>query len=259
MKRCSTCGQEKPLEEFSPDTRRRDGRQARCRQCMRERYHLDKRTPRPLPPPPLPPGLKRCPNCRGEKALEAFYVNRARRDGRQCWCKQCHSQARPTDRPIPPPSTLKPCKRCSQEKPLREFYAAAGTRDRHRSSCKQCDKKAVRLYKEEHSEHLRERGAAWTKANPEKVAARCHRRKARKRNAPVNDFTSRQWKEILEYFNHACAYCLRQDVPLTMEHMTPLSRGGENSASNVVPACLSCNASKQARTPLEYLIYLADA
>lgn len=33
MKRCTGCGEAKPLDDFSPDARRKDGRRARCRPC----------------------------------------------------------------------------------------------------------------------------------------------------------------------------------------------------------------------------------
>ena len=42
MKRCNGCGQVKPLEDFSPDSRQRDGRRGQCKACVaggqRERY-----------------------------------------------------------------------------------------------------------------------------------------------------------------------------------------------------------------------------
>lgn len=34
------------------------------------------------------------------------------------------------------------------------------------------------------------------------------------------------------------------DVSLTMDHVIPLSRGGDHSIDNIVPSCFSCNASK---------------
>ena len=45
MKTCTKCGVEKDLEAYSPDKRRVDGRQARCKNCCRvravEKYHED--------------------------------------------------------------------------------------------------------------------------------------------------------------------------------------------------------------------------
>lgn len=44
-KECSTCGQTKPLDEFGRSRNRRDGRDARCKECRarlkRERYAND--------------------------------------------------------------------------------------------------------------------------------------------------------------------------------------------------------------------------
>jgi hypothetical protein len=48
MKHCSKCGQEKPLEQFSADRRRADGKRANCKPCAAqariERAHIDKPT-----------------------------------------------------------------------------------------------------------------------------------------------------------------------------------------------------------------------
>lgn len=59
--------------------------------------------------------------------------------------------------------------------------------------------------------------------------------------------TESEWHGILEYFGHACAYCLRTDRPLTQEHVIPVSRGGGYTADNIVPACGPCNSCKRDR------------
>ncbi len=38
-----------------------------------------------------------------------------------------------------------------------------------------------------------------------------------------------------------------------MDHMMPVSRGGEHSERNVVPACKTCNSKKWNKTPLEFI------
>jgi 5-methylcytosine-specific restriction endonuclease McrA len=40
VKRCTKCGEEKPLEDFKPDKRVKSGRTARCRKCISE-YHKE--------------------------------------------------------------------------------------------------------------------------------------------------------------------------------------------------------------------------
>ncbi|KKN31413.1 hypothetical protein LCGC14_0824270 [marine sediment metagenome] len=69
------------------------------------------------------------------------------------------------------------------------------------------------------------------------------RRRARKRGAFVVDFTPEQWTQLKESFDHCCAYCGNQ-AELEQDHVTPISKGGNHTGSNIVPACRSCNAKK---------------
>ena len=80
------------------------------------------------------------------------------------------------------------------------------------------------------------------------------RRDARKMRAPVNDLTAEQWADRLSEFRGCCGYCLKPSDKLTQEHMTPLSRGGAHTLSNVVPTCPECNWHKHTKTLLEYVI-----
>ena len=91
---------------------------------------------------------------------------------------------------------------------------------------------------------------AWRESNPESALLQVESRRARKLNAPVNDLTPAQWQEIKEAFNHRCAYCGRTMQRLTQDHITPLSKGGSHTYSNVVPACQSCNSHKHTGLPL---------
>ena len=48
-----------------------------------------------------------------------------------------------------------------------------------------------------------------------------------------------------------CAYC-GDPAPTTVDHVTPVSRGGTDDRSNLVPACRSCNMEKLDFTPEEW-------
>ena len=50
-----------------------------------------------------------------------------------------------------------------------------------------------------------------------------------------------------------CQYCgeKRSAGELTLDHILPRSRGGDNSAVNIVTACVECNNRKGDRTPAE--------
>ena len=97
----------------------------------------------------------------------------------------------------------------------------------------------------------RARDAAYQAAHPEQMAAYAAAKRARKANAPINDFTAAQWREMQAAYDHRCAYCgKRAKGRLTQDHITPLSKGGNHTLSNIVPACRSCNSRKGARPPL---------
>lgn len=69
--------------------------------------------------------------------------------------------------------------------------------------------------------------------------------------------TERIWKvppvnrrELLRRDNHSCQYC-GSNKHLTIDHVIPLSKGGQHTWNNVVTACEKCNQRKSDRTPLE--------
>ena len=54
----------------------------------------------------------------------------------------------------------------------------------------------------------------------------------------------RLWrKQIKESWDHKCAYCGSEE-DLTLDHVTPQSKGGPDTTDNVVCCCRSCNHSK---------------
>ena len=103
----------------------------------------------------------------------------------------------------------------------------------------------ARQWAKEHPEQVLATVRARHKEHPEIHRAQTKRRRARKANAAINDFTHTQWFALQEAFNHRCAYCgKRAKGHLTQDHITPLSKGGNHTLSNIVPACRSCNGRK---------------
>ncbi|HWP82669.1 MAG TPA: HNH endonuclease [Bacteroidota bacterium] len=58
-------------------------------------------------------------------------------------------------------------------------------------------------------------------------------------------------KNILRRDGHRCQYCGRSDVALTVDHVIPRARGGEDTWENLVCACVKCNNKKGDRSPAE--------
>jgi 5-methylcytosine-specific restriction endonuclease McrA len=102
-----------------------------------------------------------------------------------------------------------------------------------------------------HPEIYNQRNHKYRQAHPEIGRAACQRRDARIRGASICDFTIKQWVEMKIAYGHRCAYCHRKMKRLERDHITPLSKGGAHTRANIVPACRSCNASKNAGPPLK--------
>lgn len=73
-----------------------------------------------------------------------------------------------------------------------------------------------------------------------------HNARAREHGV-LSDFTAHDWLVILENFNGECAYCGTSEGRITADHVVAMSRGGSNTAKNVVPACGPCNSGKSNR------------
>ena len=127
----------------------------------------------------------------------------------------------------------------------------------------------VREYKRKYAQTPkgRENHHKYHIANPEKMAEHQHKyyqtpkgkaksqRAAHARRAhlenTLNTLTADEWQSILGEHNFKCAYCgcslLDLFNPPTRDHVTPVSKGGDNTKDNVVPACRSCNSRKWAK------------
>lgn len=114
-----------------------------------------------------------------------------------------------------------------------------------------------RLYQHNHPEGLKDRIAKWRlthkKAYNLSQQLATARRNARLKMATVDKFTKQDWQDIQVAFHNACAYC-GKILPLSIDHIIPIFRGGMHSKDNIVPACVSCNSKKGTKTLSEFLL-----
>ena len=171
---------------------------------------------------------------------------------------------------------MKSCIRCNKELELDNFSKDKNRRDGHYPICKECvheynkkyrvkaeekrkikralNKKVVvkrskeykneynRQWRENHKEYIAQYGKEYLKNHLEDYRARNQLREARKRDL-ISTLTAKQWLNIKLHFNEKCCYCGRK-LPLEQEHFIALSKQGEYSTNNIIPACRSCNAKK---------------
>lgn len=112
----------------------------------------------------------------------------------------------------------------------------------------------------------------WSKSNPEKIkrfrkswmdkygAACFAKRRARMKKAKVGDLKKIQkfyrWLRTVELVT--CFWC-HKHIPKGLrhaDHYMPLAKGGKHCVSNLVPACRSCNCSKNAKLPHEFKAWI---
>ena len=155
---------------------------------------------------------------------------------------------------------MKKCNGCGEEKPHTvEFFYRNGKW--LRSTCKECKNKYNRQWNKDNEEHMRqwrkdnrERDAEihrqWRKENREHYLEQARKqvakRRAIKKGATKADNFSRQ--DVLDKWGTDCHIC-SDPIDLDdwhMDHVFPLSKGGEHSLANVKPSHPSCNMSKGA-------------
>lgn len=155
----------------------------------------------------------------------------------------------------------KRCYRCKEEKPLSEFGRDKHRKDGLNGCCKACkklynaeQKDYLKQYMKTYREHYtvpqitRERNREYSHnyrcEHPENM--RKNQAQYRARQAGCSGvLTESEICACLDYFDYKCAYSGR-DLPhdYHLDHVVPLSKGGENTIHNIVPCCPEINLNK---------------
>lgn len=92
--------------------------------------------------------------------------------------------------------------------------------------------------------------AEWKRANPEKVKRYINKRRAMLAGSG-GSYTEDELQSLLHLYEYLCAYCRKAPYE-HLDHDTPISRGGTNDISNLLPSCATCNLKKGTRTGAEF-------
>lgn len=208
------------------------------------------------------PDTKVCRKCLASKLLTDFSLAPKGVFGRNTWCKACMSSyhkaknPRKTQPKLPPENwpDAKTCNGCGETKALECFsLQKRGLYDRM-SKCKDCKAKDYKSWADANLVKRQEKqkrfieanpnyGKDWYKKNPAKALAKIHKRRALVGDS-IENYTAQEWLELCELYGHICLCCGRNDVPMTVDHVIPLSKGGSNGIHNIQPLCGSCNSKK---------------
>ena len=103
----------------------------------------------------------------------------------------------------------------------------------------------VKQWRENNPEKVKQ----WRENNPEKVFNQ-HQRRRQLEEEQGNGISKEQWLEMMEFFDWECAYSgiefssYNKDKDRTIDHIIPLSEGGENEIWNLIPMYMPYNSSK---------------
>lgn len=115
-------------------------------------------------------------------------------------------------------------------------------------------------YREENKDYLNDQSRLWRQKNRHKDAAYSVKRRNLIKEVEKS-LTIDEWNDILRDYDYSCAYCdMGQDEHLDkyrqrlhQDHVVPLTKGGSFTKENIVPACITCNASKSNKNLGEWL------
>lgn len=88
-KRCTSCGETKPLSEFYASKSNKDGKTSDCKLCYPEKVRRRRQANAARTSIPVYYTEKCCTRCGQIKPLAAFHADRARKDGMCPYCKCC--------------------------------------------------------------------------------------------------------------------------------------------------------------------------
>jgi 5-methylcytosine-specific restriction endonuclease McrA len=113
---------------------------------------------------------------------------------------------------------------------------------------------SVRNYAEKNRPLLRAKNKLWRTSNRDLVAEIDRNKRARRRGAP-GSHTAADIQDISRMQRGRCAYCKCKlsRVNQHVDHIIALVRGGSNDRSNLQLLCRTCNLSKHARDPIEFV------
>lgn len=148
---------------------------------------------------------------------------------------------------------------------LRTKYVGKFCSDKCRYSYHTKKNAGKRIYSEAEKEADRTRSLSryYSKLKDDPAEKERQRQKAKLRKKKLRslpkDFTSKDWKAALEYFEYRCAYCGQPASKLEQEHFIPVKAGGGFTKKNIVPACPTCNSKKRAKNTLDWIAGLPNA
>ena len=191
---------------------------------------------------------KECSKCKVVKPAQDFGPRKVAKDGLKSNCRECcnktsrarhhrlaEANAKLSIAEIRQNTPEARCSECKQTKPSVHFSRNNYSRIGLQTICRSCDTVVT----------LR-----WSSSNRDRHNSTAARYRARKKRLFWEDLALEQ---ILERDGLGCAWCGVIPDEYHVDHVRPLDLGGIHMPENLVASCVSCNTSKGATEPAEWL------
>ena len=100
----------------------------------------------------------------------------------------------------------------------------------------------IKNYRHNNREKMYASNLKWIRKNPNKGRMYQRNRRAKTKNC-AGTITDKDWDELLKESNYKCL-CCGSTQKLSLDHITPLHLGGDNTKENAQVLCHSCNSKK---------------
>lgn len=186
--------------------------------------------------------MKTCNKCHISKYLTEFYTKQYR-------CKRCQVEYAKTwakEHPDRAKATNARNRKKPSHKARKRAYDQAYAKANH-------DKRQAYIakYNAENAEKL----SAYHRAKRQRRKSYyldCSRRYRARKKGAMGKHTAAEVKALVAEHDNKCGYGCGRIVDC-LDHIIPLSKGGEDSVDNLLPACAPCNLSKGAKSVYEWL------
>ena len=152
MKKCSKCGETKPLAEFSKHKRKPDGLRHDCKVCVSERQRSRNFS--------VDPNLKekKCNKCGETKPVAEFTKDKSNPHGLRYECKVCNSERqRSRNFSVNPDLKEKKCTKCGETQPRASFHKNKRNPDGLKYHCKVCESEHEKAIRHKRNERYSQR------------------------------------------------------------------------------------------------------
>lgn len=189
-------------------------------------------------------GIKKiCNTCALEKYLDDFHVNKGAKYGVSNTCKICANKRTKENYLNNKSRCLESGKLWAKNNPEKTKASAKKYKDKIREKLREARRERYLKNKDKEIANCKK----WQSLNKEKFLHSMNLSKTKRRHKikeTKDKITLEQWENIKSKAKNKCHYCKKVFEKLTMDHVIPLSKGGNHNQSNIVPACQSCNSKK---------------